>query len=299
MAGENINEDVIDQIFGKDEEEDKVGTGTVETAPEPVAEPTEPAPTVEPAQTTQSDAEKTAQNEKKVDYGALYAERMKRKEADAKIAELQKQLDEVRKPAPVQAPANATPAEKALYETNPNEALRQAILLQQEHINQMQQDWQARQEEAQAERQVNELASAYTQAGVEYAQTNPEYQEAYKHIVGIKADELKLQGFQGDELKRELLSWELRMAYDAYQAEMNPHERFYELAKAYRFTPSAPALPQGIQPANPNSKLNTVRQGMKDNKVLPNSRGEVLTSEPEYGTSIEDMLPFGKKRTSR
>lgn len=288
MTGENIDVNVIDQIFGKEEEQ------TVETPEVPTeAKAEEPTPESKPQeeaeiQTTESNAEKTLRqtpDTNKVDYGALKAERMRRKELEKKLAELEAKLAAPQTPA--QPPANATAEEKSLWETNKEEALRQAILIQQEQFERLQQSLQERQQQEEAARQVTELAEAYKQSGLEYAQTNPEYQEAYKYITAIKADELKLMGYQGEQLKEQLLSWELKLAYDAYQAEMNPHEVFHELARAYRFQPSQPAPQQQNAVAG---KLATIKQGLQDNKVLPNSKGEVLTNEDESGTRIEDML---------
>lgn len=299
---EEISVSVIDEIFGKESAPEtpateEVKSNGVQQESEGQGGQEEVTP-VSQQQTTETDAAAPSKKEtpetNKVDYGALKQERLRRKELEKKIAEMEALLKN-QQVAPTQTNSVANPQDEITFEKNPQEALRLATLALHEQLSTVKQTLEERQRQEEANREVARLVTEYQKTGQEYIGSNPDYKDAYSHLYKIKTAEFELMGMTPQQANKAFIDWEMRVGYDAYQNEMNPHEVLHELARRVGFAPSAPQE-QTPQTSQGNSKLSVVKQGLQDNKNLPPSKS--LTPEDNNAIMAEDII-LGMNKKAR
>ena len=235
---------------------------------EAAEQPTEETPVVE-EKVEKPAAEKPVEQEKEkfVPHQALHEERQRRKELQRETDQLKQnqavlndrfqQLWQVVQPQQ-QAPQFRDPK----TDTDPMEALahNQAILAQQaqEAAQHRQQNEQRNQIQEHA-RRLTGWASAKAQ---EYAQENPDFPEAYKHIRMVRAQELQAMGYTGPELVERLHNEELNVFHEAQQRGLNPAEIAFNMAKAAGWKPKEP------EKSSPEQKIESLNKGAQAAKTL-------------------------------
>jgi len=91
--------------------------------------------------------------------------------------------------------------------------------------------------------------------------TNPDYQEAYRHMIQMRSQDYIDSGMTATEAKAAVANDELAIAARAMQQGKNPAEIVYGMAKRYGFKP-APAK------TTPENKLETIKSGLEASKTV-------------------------------
>lgn len=274
----NVSEEELAKLEGKsDEEKPKPDDARAEV--EPAEEPREDAGADEEDLGDEGEAEKGAEPDEpegelkksKVESNqakAIRIERERRKELEKQLriqaersAKIEQVLTKVLQPQADAEPKEniPDPDEDPIGHQNYKIAkLEQLQQQQQQHLRQQQ-------EYAQQAQQREQFVSAYANSAKEYSQTNPQFMDAYKHLVQSRLTEHMAAGYDeataNDLLKQE----EAAIVHRAFQNGENPAERIFKVAQARGYTPS-PAAP--VATKKPISKLDSVKQGLKTAKAL-------------------------------
>lgn len=239
-----------------DEEADKLfeNGGILE---EPKAEP-EPEPTedekiaeeaVEEAEKKEEVPEKPEKEEKKVNLGALHEERAKRKELESKIAVMEDRFKQlVSQLSPKQEPQIPSVDDDPV--TNLNTRLEQAEQFQRQVI-----------EERQAVAQQQQVIETYRAKSAEYAQENPDFQNAYQYVLKGRLSELEELGMSKEAALHVAQQEEFGIALKSLQDGANPAERIYKIAqlRGYKKAETKPEVPK--------KDLSVIEKGQKNSKV--------------------------------
>lgn len=217
-------------------------------------------------------------------------ERAKRKKAQAKAAEIQTALDaekagrqkdreefialkarlDAMQQFMTQPKSDAVPRqpEPAVAPQTPEEAVK-LVLPRIEAIEQR----------SQLENQVNTLAQTVRAHVSEFTQRQPDYKDAFGHLVQQRRNELTMQGFTPEQVAQQLSVDEHAVAITALQNGKNPAEVLYGLAisRGYKKAEpqqqpvqATPVVPPVVQ-AQPN--LSTIAAGQQAAKSLGGAAG--------------------------
>lgn len=231
------------------------------------AEPEKEVPKAEPEKEI---VKEEPREEKKVNLGALHEERSRRKQeaeratkAEARAAELERQLQERQQPAddedPLESVRRDTQQVKEVLIAQANKALQ--------------------------EKETNEYWNNVRKDEAIFTKDAPDYTEAVNYLVETRRAELELLGFNEDGVKKILHDETKWISDKAYTDEVNPAERFYKLAKQRGYKPAETKEP--VKNIEINTKLEKIKKGMETNKQLPTGSKSVnqdLTAE-----SLADM----------
>ena len=232
-------------------------------------QPAEEAPVVEEKVEKPAAEKPVEEKEKFVPHAALHEERELRKELKAEVERLRQSLavqnDRFQQLWQVVQPQQQAPQFRdPKSDPDPMEALahNQAILAQQaqEAAQHRQQNEQRNQMQEHA-RRLTGWASAKAQ---EYAQENPDFPEAYKHIRMVRAQELQAMGYQGQELAERLYNEELGIFHEAAQRGLNPAEIAFNMARAAGWKPA----PKEQAKPTAEEKIETLQKGAQAAKTL-------------------------------
>jgi len=263
ITPETVTDTQIDEFFdngGSFKEEKQID----KPEPEAVDEP-EPAADSAPKE-----------EEKKVNLGALHEERSRRKaEADARkkaedrAEQLERELQKYAKP-------------EVSYDDDPIEAVRRE--------NKQIKDVIIAQANKAIEQEENVKYWAKVAASENaYKADKPDFDEAVKFLADSRIAELKDLGWSDAEAAK-VLADEIRWIADkAYADEVNPAERFHNLAKRRGFTstPNEPVIDKSA-----DEKLETIKKGMAANRNLPPASRSVkqdLTAEALADMNVDAL----------
>lgn len=181
-----------------------------------VLEPDEPAPEVakEPTPVVE---EKPAQRQ--VPLEALKEEREKRQMLERRLAELEYRLSQ-----PAQQPE---PEPDKVPDVNEDPLA--AIEYTARELQEMK-----RQQQEQAER--TRLISAAQMATAEYAQSVPDYKDAYSHVLNARRVQHQLAGVPDHLMADALARDEMEIINTAWRLNRNPGELVYEYARTYGYS---------------------------------------------------------------
>jgi hypothetical protein len=179
-----------------------------------VLEPDEPAPEVakEPAPVE----EKPVQRQ--VPLEALKEEREKRQMLERRLAELEYRLSQPvqQEPEPDKVPdVNEDPLAAIEYTARELQAMKA-------------------QQQEQAER--TRLISAAQMATAEYAQSVPDYRDAYSHVLNARRVQHQLAGVPDHMMADALARDEMEIINTAWRLNRNPGELVYEYARTYGYS---------------------------------------------------------------
>lgn len=283
-------------------------------APEaPAAAPAAPADAAAPGDVVDPDAEDIDDVEKNkgkfVRHGALHKERMRRKEVERQLAEIQERFtrgDErfrLLTQAMQAAPQAQPPAQPAQPEPpkapDPNEDIfgyakhleAQIAALQ----SGQQQMTEAQAQRAQAERAAQEehaIVSAFQRDHARLVQADPAYGDAYGYLIQGRVAELKMFGLDDRQAIAQANADELSFVRACFERGVSPAEQAYALAKSRGFAPKAPAAPAAPPAETPAERQTRLALGQAASKSLSSAggapAGEVTLdmlasmSEPEF-----------------
>lgn len=251
-----------------------------EAAPEdkPVDEKAEASPAEEPKE------------EKKVNYGALHEERMRRKEAAERAkeaAERAKKAEEEAAELRKQLERFANSNDNSSEDDDPLTAVARRQEMVERVLAAQAQQAIRQSEEAKYWQRINASEAAFRQ-------DQPDFDDAVKFLAETRKAELMAIGW--DEAgAQKILGDEIRWIADkAYADEVNPAERFYTLAthRGYKKAEAAPVVQPAPQDDKATAKLDTIARGIQTNKNLPPASKSVktdLTAEAVADMNIDAL----------
>ncbi|MBM3758299.1 MAG: hypothetical protein FJW38_30530 [Acidobacteria bacterium] len=218
----------------------KVFPQTVEPAqPAQPAEPAEPeSAAVPPAGETIHDTSPSPRPEKPpagfVPHGALHAERESRREAEARLREVNEKVANMEARFQEFIRRSQEP-EVPSFDIDPAAALKH-----QQDILAQKVDLVERREAAMARQQ--EFMGRYRAAAQEFAAKKPDFGHAYQHLIAQMREELELRGYRDPVRREEMLQIEeADMALRLLEVGENPAEMIYRMAQRRGYKAQAPA----------------------------------------------------------
>lgn len=178
--------------------------------PEPVVE--QPAPQLQPKTDYKTEYENM--------QAALREERARNRE---QFESLKKDLEEYRK-------SKETTEKQTEFEQDPITAMKSEL----EDLKRFKNETEAEREMREKEEQTKENVRRYVvQSREEFEKTNPDYHQAYAHVMDIKSKELMALGFRDQYALNQSLEFEMqRLINHAIATNQNPAGLIYQMAKA-------------------------------------------------------------------
>lgn len=176
------------------------------------------------------------------------------------------------------------------YEENPLEALR----YENQKLSQRTEDmdrYLAQRAQAEQQQQAQmQFISKFHKSADAYKQENPEFQEAYQHLIKGRKAEYAAAGYEGEELTYMLLQEEAGIVAKAYNDGVNPAERLFNLAKARGYQ-SAPT--KEVNNAA-DEKLKNIESGVNASRSLSNAGSKINDGKMtiEKLADIKDQKEF-------
>lgn len=253
----DVSQDVTDEQVDKFFE-----TGEIEGADDGLQEEATEEVEQEEIKEELKEATKEVEDTPKVPLAALHEERQRRKELQAqaledreRIRKMEERFAQLVEKMQPQAPS---------YEEDPiehvrsnQEKLTQQLAEQKQSLDQ--------QKQAQAiEAQKQEVISRYQQYATIFAKETPDFNEAYNHLLSVRAQELKALGCPDNQIGDILAQEEIGIALKSFDDEVNPAQRIYELAKLRGYR----------KEAKTQEKLDQVSKGQQANRSLSGVKGQ-------------------------
>lgn len=117
------------------------------------------------------------------------------------------------------------------------------------------------------EAQLNELVGHYRNDAAKFGATNPDYLDAYNHLLQSRARELQALGYDTPaELQKALQNEEMSIAVMAFEKGKSPAQVIYDLAKERGYKKADPK-------AAGDAKLDAIERGAGLNKSLSSTSG--------------------------
>lgn len=238
MAKKTIEPDdsIVDPLT---DEETKLAAemgAEIDVEPEVVAEP-EVGVEVK-AEVDDPDEGKT----KTVPHAALHEEREKRKaaeddrqKADERADKFEQRLTEFMETQQ----AKEEMAEVPGYEDDPIGNLDHRLKAAEEDNRQFAENDAQRTERETQDDHERQFTSEYSRQAQTFAAENPDFNDAYQHLLQDRAAELRLMGMNETEMARALYQDERAIAQRAMAAGINPAAQIYELATRRGYTKTA------------------------------------------------------------
>lgn len=275
-----------------------------ETAPETPqegAEAPEAPDGVEPA----PPADKRSQM---VPHAALHEERERRKQAEARAAEIERRAEErfralMEKLGP-QAPPEQPPQIPAV-EQDPVGHIVGNIGQLREQVQTLSQSAVAQQEAAQRAQAIQAMQANALAMEAEYSRDNPEYESAVKYVAGLRDQQLLAMGVDNPVERQAIINQEaMGIAYRAMQKGHNPAEVLHNIAKASiemarrALQAQNPGLPQPNGQPGAAERLQAIERGQQQARSLGNVRGagpSPMTAQKMQEMSNDEFLEMMKK----
>ncbi|HBF53308.1 MAG TPA: hypothetical protein DEA80_14505 [Afipia sp.] len=113
------------------------------------------------------------------------------------------------------------------------------------------------------------VVTNYQTDAARFTQANPDFGDAYKHLLQSRANELRALGYEDPvELHEALVNEELAIAQLSFKNNKSPAETIYALAQQRGYKKADPNAKTGAA-----SKLETIERGQNANKSLSNTGG--------------------------
>lgn len=269
------------------------------------AEPEAPAPDAP----TPELAPDTAEHEDKIDpatgkervvnYGALHAERQKRKAAEGEATKareeaarimgrfetIQQLVQRGQQPQPQQPAAEEIPD----INLDPVGHFQAQLAIANKRIETFDKWQQTQEANATAMNNVAQLQRIAQSHEADFKKTAPDYDEAFQYVRKMRDQELEYMGYADPGVRQQIIQNDaLQIAAQALQGNRNAAEVVYNIAKARGWAGKAPApTTQPVAPAqSPDAKkLATVAKGQAASQSL----GQVSGSAPAE-MSVESLL---------
>lgn len=176
------------------------------------------------------------------------------------------------------------------FDEDPLEALKYRTEQQEKQFKQLNEERQQAREEYEKHLAMQKFSNAWESTAREFAQTNPDFREAYDFALKSRVAEYEEAGWSKKEAVAMANEDEMAIVSNAFRRGDNPADRIYRLAKLRGFQ-KAPATNQQ-QPANDNKqKMEMFDQGVKASKSLNNNSGTTGAQQ----LTVEGILAMSDK----
>lgn len=302
-----MSEDVIaENVTSADDELDAeteayfTNQGDVDDAPDEV----DPEPKEETAEESSEDQKEDATDENdshSQNYkAAMFQEREKRKalqrDLEANKAEVQRvkeRFDQIM----YQQQQGEAGEEVPDPDTDPLGAIQYQNQKLAEAMEQQQQIEYQRQQEVQQQQQAQQFMGQYSNTAKEFAKENPDFSDAYSHLMQSRQSELETAGYTREQALQVMRQDEYQIVNNAFQTERNPAEVMYQLAKQRGYVGKAPEVPES------DKKLETIKRGSAASKTLTGTGGGKRSGSPGFDElmdmSDEDFAKLDWKKLNR
>lgn len=204
-----------------------------------------------------------AEEKKLVPYDALHEERQRRKELKKQLDDRDSNYNQLQTSV-VTLLERLTPKEQENtpdYSLDPLGAIQHHITKLNERVAKIDEYKNAEATKNQAFQEEQEFVTKYQSSAREFAGKTPDFMEAYNFLVASRVDELKSAGFTEEEAKREAVKNERIIAEKAYNDEVNPAERMYQLAQKRGYSKKDSASADKIQQMDKGLKASQTLHG--------------------------------------
>lgn len=272
-----------------------------EAAPEPAPEPEAAAAEPEAAEHAEPEIDPATGKQRKVDYGALHAEREKRRAAEGREREKSEQLAKLmgrfdvlsqlaqQKTQQQAAPQTDAPIEIPDINVDPVGHFEARTKLAEQKLAAVDKWREEQQKQTETYNNVQRLQQIAQSHEAEFSKANPDYQEAFQHLRANRDAELEAMGYSDPAQRQQIINNDaLQIAAQALQRNMNAAEVVYKMAKARGW--AGKVVPQPIPAPAPQvhpdtAKLKTVAKGQAASQSL----GQVNGSAPAE-TGVQAIL---------
>lgn len=205
------------------------------------------------------------------------SERVKRKEIQKQIEDMRRENENLKSTfnriltkAQEQAEADQK-ASVPSFEEDPITALRYENEQLKKKMSGFE-DFQTRSHQAsEAQQQQQQFVNSYRSAADEFAKTNPDFDDAYSHLMESRLAEFDAAGYTPVQARQLLVEDEAAIVANAMQRGINPAESIYKLAKLRGFSSGSNMNAQDKINAN-NEKINNLERGLQASRSV-NSGG--------------------------
>ncbi len=191
-------------------------------------------------------------------HGAFHQERERRKAAEAKLVEAttgQARLDERLK---LLSEAVSPKQEAPAGPPNPEEDIFGAVKFMGETLQTIQKRMDESKTQNERERAQNDLTNAYKSDAMRFAQANPDFVDAYSHLMQGRRAELQAFGYTDDaSIMKQIAAEESLLVENAVKLKKSPAEMVYELAKTRGYAKKPVVNGNGAVPSADAKKLET------------------------------------------
>lgn len=226
-------------------------------APTPAAAPT-PAPPTPPVNTAA------------YDHALKLAEEM-RKGLEQQVKDLQGKVDKF----------TATPAPDP--ETDPLGFINHQMKQLQDQIAELTKQGTEAKTLTEQQQQQQAFIGTVNQQIKAFEATNPDYQDAYRHMIEMKTQDYLDAGLTATEAKQAVNQDELNIAARALQQGKNPAEIVYGMAKRYGYVKKDAAPVE-----KPENKLEKIRQGQEASKTIDERATQPVELDVENLENMSD-----------
>lgn len=224
-------------------------------------------------------AEAVDQRTKTVPHAALHEERERRKATEAENARLREErarfderlkvIQELNKPKPEEPDLGPDP------ESDPVGAIKW-MREQQARLSEQGRRGAAQQEEAQREQAMRaHLVDAYRADANQFRQQNPDFGDAYQHLLTTRQAELAAIGYTPAEINEAIHADELAIAHRALSNGRSAAEVVYNLAKQRGYAKKAAADPN----EDASKRIEKIAEGQERGKSLAQAGGTAAGTE--------------------
>jgi hypothetical protein len=203
--------------------------------------------------------EKPAEQSRTVPHQALHEERSRRKEAERRAQEMEQRFSQLieRMGQPQQPP-------KPDVDTDPVGVVK----THEQELADLRK-WREQQEQAaQQQNQYRAFTTRYQASAQEFSRENPDFMNAYQYWVQSVGEELREAGFVENEIAQQLLQIEGNIAAKAFQEDINPAQRIYNIAKRRGYSSKPKAEEQKAE-----EKIATLQKGANAARSLSAASG--------------------------
>lgn len=138
--------------------------------------------------------------------------------------------------------------------------------------------------EQQAEREVTQFAGHVRGAVAQFAQSKPDYSQAFQHLVGSRRAELAAQGLNDAQVNQQLVMDEQAVAVTAVRGGKNPAAVIYALAEQRGYKPAGGSSME--PPRKGGVDLDTIARG----QGAARSIGTAAGTAPRAGLSLQEIV---------
>lgn len=214
---------------------------------------------------------------------ATKAERSKRQERDAEIAELRAQVQQLTGQQPQQ---EQNPYDIPDFDENPEAAVRAAIAFAKQNAQAQQQEQQMSVEEQAFNQKLNTFRTAET----EYAQAVPDYMDAVKHSHQARINELTTVWGLPEQEAIETYKEELKQVIEyAVDSGNHPAHMIYQLAKTRGYQGPQPKEPETPSPEDLAAKAKADIDQRNKAQVMAKTMSGSGGSSVRGGPTVEQL----------